>query len=298
MQNDGFRFNLNPRHRVAGKPFGDSPAARRGLGDDQISVKPLEYGDDPRTIDWDAHRKHPDDELQVRVYRRNESLGVVLIVDHMPSMQNPDPGNALGLLEKHATAIIAGEQIIQSTKQRHGAIGYRDFANGELFMRRADGKTRMDRVRDRNLPYDHFGARAGQLAEHLKEFRSVRGAFVFVLSDFLDDTLIDAEIWKGLVHDYDPVPVLIQDPIWEQTFPENVSGLILPFRSDLTGRPEDRRYSRDAARLQKRENETRLIQIRETFRQSNMDWIELASTDPFAVNNAFVDWAGDRKRRR
>src|SRR5256885_402047 len=60
------------------------------------------------------------------------------------------------------------------------------------------------------------------------------GSFVFVFSDFLvsphDHVWIDA-----LEHRWDVVPVVIQDPVWEQSFPD-VSGVVVPLADPATGR--------------------------------------------------------------
>ena len=59
------------------------------------------------------------------------------------------------------------------------------------------------------------------------------GSFVFVLSDFLDPPR--RETWLTAVeHLWDVIPVVIQDPIWEQSFPD-VSGIAVPFRDPAPG---------------------------------------------------------------
>ena len=134
------------------------------------------------------------------------------------------------------------------------------------------------------------------LAEHLMEMRSKKGAFIFVLSDFLDETLLDEQIWEHLTGmGYDPIPVILQDMRWERTFPESASGLILPFRNPATGEIEDRRYSKGSARTQRYENEQRFERIRATFSRLRMDWVELTENNPYAINEEFKRWAAARK---
>ena len=68
--------------------------------------------------------------------------------------------------------------------------------------------------------------------------RSPPGSFVFVLSDFLDAP--SRETWLTAVeHLWDVVPVVIQDPTWEQSFPD-VSGIVVPLR-DRAHRARDAR---------------------------------------------------------
>ena len=66
------------------------------------------------------------------------------------------------------------------------------------------------------------------LGEHRRDLPTQ--AFVFVLSDFLVPP--DLRVWQGaLEHRWELVPVVIQDPVWERSFPE-VGGI-----SDLVRRP-------------------------------------------------------------
>ena len=51
-------------------------------------------------------------------------------------------------------------------------------------------------------------------------------SFVFVLSDFIEPTPLDTWEW-ALDRGWDVVPVVIQDPVWEQGFPD-VDRLVLP----------------------------------------------------------------------
>ena len=137
------------------------------------------------------------------------------------------------------------------------------------------------------------------LAKHLSDFDSLTGAFVFVISDFFDESLLQGSLWGQLFDDgFDPVPVLVQDPVWEQTFLSEAGGLLLPFRDSETGLREWRRYSKRDARAQKQENEGRLARIRNIFQDAGLDWIELGTADPHTVNDKFMDWSDERKQGR
>lgn len=300
MENYGLTFPLSPRKRVFGHLFGDAKGVRRGKGIEPIGVRQTD-NPDPKHIDWNKMaRMDPDDaDPYVREQIRTESIGAVIIVDRMITMADPVGDNPLGLLEKHTAATAAGIQIVESARKKRGAVGYRDFSHGTLYHKVANGKTDFRKVIDKYLPHEHFRAMPGQLAAHLADLRTLRGAFVFVLSDFLDETLLNSDIWEHITQSgYDPVPVLIQDPVWEQTFPDEAAGLILPFRNPLTGREEERRYSRSGARQQRTQNESRIAYIRETFINAGLDWVEISTTDPVKINTAFKTWSAGRKVRR
>ena len=55
----------------------------------------------------------------------------------------------------------------------------------------------------------------------------------------------------------DLVPVVIQDPVWEASFPE-VGGLLVPFVDAATGRVARVRLSRREAAARRTHNEERL----------------------------------------
>jgi hypothetical protein len=57
---------------------------------------------------------------------------------------------------------------------------------------------------------------------------------VFVLSDFVPAAPDD--VWlTAIANRWDLVPIVIQDPVWEQSFPD-VSGIVVSLRDPATGR--------------------------------------------------------------
>ncbi len=105
------------------------------------------------------------------------------------------------------------------------------------------GERRLAHVREERLDTAGWGAPADGVErslEHLFEHRRqvTAGSFVFVLSDFLDAP--SRETWLTAVeHLWDVVPVVIQDPTWEQSFPD-VSGIVVPLRDARSGRVDAR----------------------------------------------------------
>ena len=69
------------------------------------------------------------------------------------------------------------------------------------------------------------------LIRHASSFPA--GTFVFVVSDFID--AVSPSIWLKLrALRWDVTPVVIQDPTWEQSFPD-VGGVLLPVRDAASG---------------------------------------------------------------
>ena len=118
------------------------------------------------------------------------------------------------------------------------------------------------------------------------------GTFVFVCSDFLAPP--SAETWlRALGLRWDVVPVVVQDPIWEQSFPP-IGGLVLPLADPVTGRIRRARVTRrDATRLREL-HERRLEALLEEFRSLGLDHVVIGDPDPPAVLGAFTDWAEAR----
>ena len=59
------------------------------------------------------------------------------------------------------------------------------------------------------------------------------GTFVFVVSDFLEP--VPDSLWsEALARRWDVVPVVVQDPVWEGSFPD-VGGLLVPVADPRSG---------------------------------------------------------------
>jgi hypothetical protein len=120
------------------------------------------------------------------------------------------------------------------------------------------------------------------------------GSFVFVVSDFL--VPVPARLWmrlRGLR--WDVVPVIVQDPVWEQTFPA-VGGVVLPLADPVSGQVQDVWVSPREARERARANEQRLDELLARFRRLGFDPVLLDTSDPRVVGDRFRAWA-DRRRR-
>jgi hypothetical protein len=122
------------------------------------------------------------------------------------------------------------------------------------------------------------------------------GTFVFVISDFLP--VPEAELLLSAVeHRWDIVPVVIQDPTWEQSFPD-VSGIVVPFRDARTGRSTAVRLRRKEAAMRSTLNRERLHALLETFRLLDIDPVVVSSNDPSEILSTFLVWSDLRRSRR
>ena len=296
-------FTLVPRGRLVGLSFGTMRSYRRGAGTDVAGSRPYQEGDSLHTIDWAASARlssaRQRDEFIVRERFAEEAPRVVVVSDRRPEMAFFQP--PLPWLDKAEAMRQTVELVIQSTALVGGFVGYVDFAEGEAYWLPPQGGRRLWELREERLPSNLFDAPAGSVADavlHLTEHAKAvtPGSFVFVLSDFSDPPPLD--VWlKALERRLDVVPVVIQDPTWEQSFPD-VAGIVVPMRDPRSGRMTNVRLTRREAAARRAANEERLASLLAELEGLGLDPVLVSSSDPIEILAAFLDWADMRNLRR
>jgi hypothetical protein len=116
---------------------------------------------------------------------------------------------------------------------------------------------------------------------------------VFILSDFLSPPTEAA--WAWIVElPWEIVPVLIQDPVWEQSFPD-VSSVVVPLVDPRTGRPKLVRLSRREARERREANEARFAETVTFLEGLGLDPVVVSSSDPEEIYTRFLEWVALRQ---
>ncbi len=278
-------------------------SARRGTGSDVAGSRPYQPGDDVDSIDWGASAKLSSargrDQFVVRERFAEEAPRVVIVADRRPEMALFP--RDLPWLSKADAMRTAVDIVAESTAKARGFIGYVDFASGEEpFWRPPVSHKGYWAIQERHLAHPEFDAPQDTLVRALDFLgghrRSVpAGSFVFVMSDFLSPP--DAEVWaRALEQRWDLVPVVIQDPVWEQSFPA-VDALVIPIaRAD--GRLRLVRLRRGEAERRREEHERRLAELVAGFRSLGVEPILLSRSDREHVFRAFLSWADEREFRR
>jgi len=290
-------FPLVPRWRPVGSVFGRLRAARRGIGSSVASTRDYRPGDDPGLIDWKLSARlssiRGTPEFVIREDFADEAPRTVVVADHAPSMSlYPDD---FPWLSKPQALRSIWHSVAAASVRELGIAGYLDTAGGHGWFPPRPAAT-FDEIDTRQGAARFDGEPTG--LEHAFELmtrarRSLpAGTFVFVCSDFLAPP--SPETWlRALGLRWDIVPVVVQDPLWEQSFPP-IGGLVVPFADPVTGRIRRVRVTRrDAERLRQR-HEQRLATILEEFRSLNLDHVVIADPDPVAVVRAFREWADAR----
>ena len=304
-------FPLIPRRRLIGLSFGAMHSARRGMGSDVAGSRPYSPGDDIDTIDWNASARlsaaRASDEFIVRERFAEEAPRVVIICDRRPEMALYPAG--LPWLSKPQAMRQAVELIAESALHARGLTGYLDYADAEHpDPRRRDPEPYWQpprsqvsswTVRER-LDHPAFHAPGDNLTralEHLQEApnRVPPGSFVFVCSDFL--VTPGTELWlRAAERRWDLVPVVIQDPIWEQSFPD-VSSVVVPLADPHNGKVRHVRLKRAEVLARRAENERRLSRTLSDFVALALEPILIGTSAREPILQAFFAWAESRVYR-
>ena len=291
-------FPLTPRRRLIGLSFGGMRSARRGTGSDVAGSRIYRPGDDIDTIDWAASARlsaaRGTDDFIVRERFAEEAPRVVIIADRRPEMSLFP--SWLPWLSKPDAARTAALMIADSTIAARGYSGYLDFAEGadaEVYWRPPRSQHddwRTEAPRPFGAPQDTVS----RSFQHLFELRPslLPGTFVFVISDFVVEP--HEELWlRAVERRWDVVPVVLQDPTWERSFPD-VSGTMLPVVEPQTGRTRFLRLSRGEARERREHNERRWTRLQRTFAAFDLDPVAIKSTDPTEILEQFTEWSEQR----
>jgi hypothetical protein len=300
-------FPLVPRRRLIGLAFGSAHSARRGKGSDVASSRPYEPGDDIDAIDWAASAKlsaaHETDEFIVRERYAEEAPRVVVVCDRRPAMQLYPEGYPW--LSKPQVMIEAGTMIADSTARARGLIGYLDYASGgngngagPPFWRPPHGQTDFWRVKESHLLWPLFLAPEDNLERAFAFLAPLRralpaGTFVFILSDFLN--MPSPETWSLILElPWELVPVVIQDPVWEQSFPD-VSSVVVPLAEPGSRQVRLVRLTRREARDRRAANEERARATVAAFNRLGLEPIVLTTEDRDTIYSSFLEWVELRR---
>jgi hypothetical protein len=305
---------LIPRRRLLGTASGGSTSIRRGGRADIASSRPYRPGDHFRTIDWKSSARissaRGSDEFIVRERFADEVPAVVIVVDRRPEMALYPPG--LPWLRKPAAVRAAARVLVASALAQRSLVAYLDYAThpgetdaGTPFWDppRAQANVWGSSLRERLDEFlaRDFDAPEDNVARALEFLSTVRsavpiGSFVFVLSDFIGST--PPEAWASAVHrGWDVVPVIVQDPTWEQSFPQ-IEGVVISLADARGERPRRVRLEADEVEERRTGNAARLQALRRDFAGLGLDPVVVGDSAEEAVHAALLDWAQARMSAR
>ena len=267
-----------------------------------IGTRPYEIGDPVSTIDWFASARLSAatgrDEFIVRDHAADEAPRVVIVCDRRPAMGIYD--KSLPWLSKPRVVAEVTAALVTSAMAARADVASLDYGDGDAYWLPPGRRDVPWLVRERqesaayDAPEDNLVEACDFLGGLHSDLRS--GTFVFVVSDFIvpppHDMWLDAAA-RG----WDVVPVIVQDPVWEQSFPD-IGSVAVPIRDPRSGRAELVRLSRREARSLRQRNEARLERLREELVSLDLEPVVLGTSDPFDVDRVFVEWAELRRLSR
>ena len=296
-------FPLVPRGRLIGLSFGTMRSLRRGTGSDIAGSRPYSAGDDVHAIDWAASARlssaRQTDEFIIREHYADEAPRVVIICDRRPEMGFYSP--PLPWLDKAEAMRQAALLIVEAASFVGGFVGYLDHGGDEPYWVPPRGVRRLWEMTEQRLPSREFSAPPDALQQafrHLTEHRRsvAAGSFVFCLSDFIPPPA-ELEWVAAQENRWDVVPVVIQDPTWEQSFPD-VSGIEVALRNPRTGRKAPVRLTAREAAARRAANEARLRDLEQSLRNLDIDPVFVSSSSRDEILGSFLEWAELRLTRR
>ena len=297
-------FPLVPRRRLVGLAFGGIQSARRGRGSDVAGSRTYQPGDPVEQIDWKATARlataQGRDDFILRERHAEEAPRVLVVCDRRPNMAIfPD---SYPWLSKPRALEATVDLIAESTAAAHGLLGYLDYADfrEEPYWRGPRSQSTLWEVHDR-VALAPFDAPVDNLTHALEYLGQIRrelppGSFVFVLSDFLESP--DAAAWERAAgRGWELVPVIVQDPVWEQDFPD-VAAVVTPLVDPGSGRVSAVRLSDDEVRARREANRSRLAELVREFERLGMTPLVVSTSDREEIFREFVDWADRRVAER
>lgn len=294
-------FPLIQRRRRAGLPFGDVSTRRRGHGLEPIGHRPYEPGDPVAWVDWSASARLSatagTDAFIVRQRAADEALRVVVAVDRSPAMALYPP--PLPWLAKAAALHEAVGAIVSSASAARADTAALDFSGGNPWWLPPGRRGRISLIEERHrmpftAPADTLERALGFLGRHRSQLPA--GTFVFLLSDFLAPP--SPQAWRSaLARGWEIVPVVIQDPVWERSFPD-IGGVAVPIVDPDSGTVALVRLSRRAARERREANQRRHHALLREFHALALDPVLIVASEPEEIHRTFLAWAQARKRSR
>jgi hypothetical protein len=220
----------------------------------------------------------------VREHFADEAPRVVMVADRRPSMSlYPSPW-----LDKPAALRTVWRLVSATAVGELGLVGYLDAATWQA---PASGA-----VVSRLQLEARFDAPESALDDAFAQLGDVRrslppGTFVFVCSDFLAPP--EPAWWaRALAYRWDVVPVIVQDPVWEQSFPD-VDGVVVPF-AEPGGRTRGVRLRRGESAGRRSASEARLAGLVSEMRAFGLEPVVLDRSDDAAVLDALSAWGEAR----
>lgn len=283
-------LQLEPTVRIVGSLFGEASSRRRGLSDDIVGSRDYIPGDDIRRIDWPGSARlsasSGQEHFLVRESYGEEAPIVVIAFDRRPSMALY-PERFPWLCKPQALRRLA-ELIEQAATIYHCPVAYLDQENWQP--PKMPGRFSAVSELAAGARFEADPGDGDALLVRLQQFEHQLppGSFVFLLSDFTI-TPSSRAISAALDAEWELVPVVLRDPLWEQSYPLEVAGIGLPV-SDSNGELRFLRQSREQVAARREAHEREMAAIDHLFSMHGYPPVVVGAADDDSIAKAFLDW--------
>jgi uncharacterized protein (DUF58 family) len=206
----------------------------------------------------------------------------------------PEPLPWLAKREALREAVIA---IATSAAVAQADLAALDFGAGDPWWLPPGRRDRRWLIAEREDGDTPFGAPEDTLERALafldrRRVQLPSGSFVFILSDFLAPPSSE---WlrRAVGHGWDVIPVVIQDPVWEQSFPA-VGGVAVPVGDPRQGAIRLVRVSRRQAEARRLANASRHQGLLAQFAAFGLRPVAIGTSKPRDIDALFIEWSSER----
>lgn len=252
---------------------GEYHSAFKGTGMDFAEVRPYQFGDDVRNIDWNVSARYP--ETFIKVFEEEREQTVILAVDVSGS---EDFASASAFKREIAAEICA--VVAFSAIQNNDKVGLLLFSDQiELFVPPKKGRKHVLRL-IRDLFAHEQQSTGTDLKVALNHLVHVlhRRSIVMLLSDFMDDGFEPA--LRAVARRHDTIAVHLTDPV-ENELPE--VGLMEVTDAETGERVLIDTSDADVRNQYEQEARSRELALTKMFRRLKVDTI------PIITDEGYVD---------
>lgn len=191
---------------------GEYHSAFKGQGMEFAEVRPYQFGDDIRSIDWNVSARY--EETFVKIFEEEREQTLMLVVDISGSEDFASTGKFKREIAAEICAIVAFSAI-----QNNDKVGLLLFSDQvELFVPPKKGRKHVLRIIRDLFAHERqsVGTDIGGALHHLLHVLR-RRSIVMVVSDFMDDGF-EAPL-RAVARRHDTIAVQLVDPV-EEDLPE------------------------------------------------------------------------------
>ena len=197
-------YEIQIRKAITSQMIGDFRSVFKGTGLEFDDVRPYQYGDDVRTIDWNVTAKGHG--TYVKTYKEEKEQTIYFILDVSASQNIGDEGKTKSDLAKQVCGVLT---LAGAKENSHiGLICYSD--QREIFLRPQKGMAQAHQIISRINGLKPASLKTDLRAAMMFALNTIkRRSVIIVISDFIDDGY--EHHFKALARSHDLIAIHVRD---------------------------------------------------------------------------------------